>query len=154
MKRLLKSPKHKKRLVYIFICSVLIVTGLVLILNVFKDNIIFFYTPSDLYERRIGLDGRIMRIGGLVKEKSVITLSPSETQFIITDLNNSVLVYYKGIIPALFKEGQGVVALGRLEENNRFRAIELLAKHDENYMPKEVQKALEKSGRWKPYNQR
>lgn len=148
---MLQNPKYRKRLITILICFSFIAAGIAIILSVFKDNIIFFYSPTDIYEKKARADGKIIRIGGLVQERSLITLSSGEIQFIVTDLKNNLLVHYKGIIPALFKEGQGVVALGKLEEGSKFKAMELLAKHDENYMPKEVQKALEKSGRWKHY---
>lgn len=152
MKKLLKHPKYSKRLTKILVYSLCIGLGFAITLSVFRDNIIFFYSPTEINDKRASLEGRIVRIGGLVQEQSVVVLSPGEVTFTVTDLKSSVSVYYKGMLPALFKEGQGVVVLGKLEGYNTFKAIELLAKHDENYIPKEVQKALEKSGQWKPYN--
>ena len=119
--------------------------GLWLILKNFNENIVFFYTPSELKEKHVA--GEIIRIGGLVQEHSIHKIN-EVLQFTITDNKASLLIYFEGSPPNLFREGQGIVAKGRLV-NNIFIADEILAKHDENYMPKEVAQALKKAGTWR-----
>ena len=114
----------------------------------FEDNVVFFYSPSDLLKKRPGPTQKL-RIGGLVKKDS-IKREPgvTEVSFEVTDLNNSVRVVFNGILPDLFREEQGVVAEGRYREQ-LFYATQILAKHDEQYMPPEVAESLKKSGKWK-----
>lgn len=113
-----------------------------------QENITFFYSPSDLAAKQAPTDRR-MRVGGLVKTGSVRKLADgTTTAFILTDLANDITVVYNGILPDLFREGQGIVAEGRLESSGRFRADEVLAKHDETYMPKEVAESLKAAGVW------
>ncbi len=120
-----------------------------LVLNAFEDSLVFFYSPTDVAERGIAPEARI-RLGGLVEEESVTREADGlTTTFRITDLSHVVPVSYTGILPDLFREGQGVVAEGRLGTNGVFVASEVLAKHDETYMPPEVAEALKKSGQWK-----
>ena len=105
---------------------------------------VYFFSPTEIYDKpSISFDKRI-RIGGLVKEKSVIK-NQTSIRFIITDLKNEIIVTYDGVIPNLFAEGKGVIAEGHLKDKKYFVADSILAKHDENYMPPEVSKALEKS---------
>ena len=119
-----------------------------LVLSAFRDSIVFFYSPSEIVEKRIPPD-RPMRIGGLVEVGSLQRAQGSlEIRFRVTDLNHAVPVIYAGVLPDLFREGQGVVAQGKLDSEGVFRASEVLAKHDENYMPPEVADALKKSGHW------
>ena len=119
-----------------------------LVLSAFKDNLVFFYSPSDLKTKSVPL-GRQLRIGGLVEEHSVVRSADGKTiEFRVTDGNNAVAVTYTGSLPDLFREGQGVVAEGVLARAGDFRASNVLAKHDENYMPPEVAEALKKSGHW------
>lgn len=119
-----------------------------LVLSAFRDSIVFFYSPSEIVEKRIPPD-RPMRIGGLVEVGSLQRTQGSlEIRFRVTDLNHAVPVIYAGVLPDLFREGQGVVAQGKLDSEGVFRASEVLAKHDENYMPPEVADALKKSGHW------
>ncbi|XLZ71929.1 cytochrome c maturation protein CcmE [Massilia sp. SR12] len=114
-----------------------------LVLNAFNDNLVFFYTPSQVAEGSAPRQS-IFRIGGLVEEGSVKRLADGLTvSFIITDKVKQVPVHYKGTLPDLFKEGKGAVAQGRLGEGALFLAQEVLAKHDENYMPAEAAHALE-----------
>jgi cytochrome c-type biogenesis protein CcmE len=121
-------------------------TGLVLI--AFSDNLVFFYSPSDLATKSIP-DGRRLRIGGLVENASVIREADGKTiSFRITDGSRAVPVIYAGVVPDLFREGQGVVIEGRLDAKGMVRADSVLAKHDENYMPREVVDALKQSGHW------
>ncbi|HEX6958861.1 MAG TPA: cytochrome c maturation protein CcmE [Ferrovibrio sp.] len=117
-----------------------------LVLTAFSDNLVFFHSPSDVVEQHIAA-GKHFRIGGLVREGSV-KKDGLTTDFIITDLRHDVPVRYTGMLPDLFREGQGVVANGKLDDQGRFVATEVLAKHDEKYMPPEVAEALKKSGQW------
>ena len=117
-----------------------------LVLNAFNDNMVFFYTPSQVAQDAVP-HGRAFRIGGLVeagtlkRDKDALTV-----HFVVTDTAKAIPVTYTGILPDLFKEGKGVVAQGRLEADGTFRASEVLAKHDENYMPPEAADALKKAG--------
>ena len=119
-----------------------------LVLSALDDTLVFFHDPSTVSERDFPPDQRL-RIGGLVEENSVVRADDGLTvRFTVTDLAHSVPVTYSGILPDLFREGQGVVAEGYLK-GDVFQADEVLAKHDENYMPREVADALKKSGQWK-----
>jgi cytochrome c-type biogenesis protein CcmE len=144
---------RKRRRLYILGLFLLgLGTATALTLTAFQDNLVFFYSPSDLQAKQLPPE-RLFRLGGLVEVGSIERSSSDtarnvEVRFRITDLDHSVPVLYAGILPDLFREGQGVVANGRLGADGTFRARELLAKHDENYMPPEVAEALKKSGRW------
>ena len=119
-----------------------------LVLNALEDSIIFFYSPSDLRERTISPEQRI-RVGGLVELGSWKTAKSEKAhEFIVTDGKNKITAIFNGILPDLFREGQGVIAEGRLKNEGLFIAEEVLAKHDEKYMPREVADALKKSGHW------
>ena len=119
-----------------------------LTLAAFEDHLVFFYTPTDLATKPVPRD-RNLRVGGLVEQGSVARVSGStEVRFNVTDLERSVPVTFSGVLPDLFREGQGVVANCRLGADGVFRASEVLARHDENYMPSEVAEALKRSGRW------
>ena len=141
----------KRRRLYLLLAAGLTLAGAAaLILNAFEDSLVFFHTPTDLKEQKVSAD-RLIRIGGLVEKGSVRkTGGGLNVRFAITDLTNRVEVTYRGMLPDLFREGQGVVAQGRIGPNGVFTASEVLAKHDETYMPKEVADALKKSGQWKP----
>ena len=141
------KPKNK-RLSLIVATLTALAASVALILVAFEDNVVFFYSPSDLLKKRPGPTQKL-RIGGLVKKDS-IKREPgvTEVSFEVTDLNNSVPVVFNGILPDLFREEQGVVAEGRYREQ-LFYATQILAKHDEQYMPPEVAEALKKSGKWK-----
>ena len=139
---------RKRRRLYVVAASMLclgVATALVLL--AFQDSIVFFRSPSEIADMKPASDQRL-RLGGLVEEKSVRKLADSVTAFRVTDLNKTVEVTYRGILPDLFREGQGVVADGRMNADGVFVASQVLAKHDETYMPKEVAEALKKSGRW------
>ncbi len=139
---------RKRRRLYI-VLSGLAVLGLAaaLILSSFQDSLVFFHSPSDLAEKPVP-PGRTFRLGGLVQEgtfvKEGITI-----KFSVTDTAESVPVTYEGLVPDLFREGQGVVAEGQMNEEGVFVASNVLAKHDENYMPPEVADSLKKAGHWK-----
>jgi cytochrome c-type biogenesis protein CcmE len=119
--------------------------AVVLVLFALRDSIVFFHTPSDLAEKPIA-SGQRFRLGGLVAAQSVKRGQGTKVQFVVTDTLKNIPVVYEGVLPDLFKEGQGVVAEGRLSEDGTFIADSVLAKHDENYMPPEVAKALEAKG--------
>jgi cytochrome c-type biogenesis protein CcmE len=119
----------------------------VLVLTALRDSIVFFNSPTDVVEKKVAAGSRI-RLGGLV-QPGTLQRKDIDATFDITDGNNAIRVTYRGILPDLFKEGQGVVAEGILIDGVSFRADSVLAKHDENYMPKEVADALKKQGHWK-----
>ena len=119
-----------------------------LVLMALRDQIVFFYSPSELADKAI-VPGTRVRIGGLVQEGSVVRDSTGGVRFAVTDTGESVKVDYRGILPDLFREGQGIVAEGVLADDGTVTADTVLAKHDENYMPKEVVDALKAQGVWK-----
>ena len=143
------NPKSQ-RLIILFFFLTLLGLSTFLVLKSLEDNIVYFYSPTDINEKilsnEIDLSKRI-RIGGLVKENSILK-EGKKISFKIHDGIDEILVIYNGILPDLFREEQGVVALGKIKNKN-FSAIEILAKHDENYMPKEVSDMLKKNGKWK-----
>ena len=117
-----------------------------LVLNAFQSNLVFFFSPTDIVEKRAP-HGRTFRVGGLVEERSV-RRDGLTVRFNVTDTARTIPVEYTGILPDLFREGKGVVAQGSLGADGVFTASEVLAKHDENYMPKEVADALRAQGHW------
>ena len=143
------KPKSQ-RLIILFFFLTLLGLSTFLVLKSLEDNIVYFYSPTDINKKilsnEIDLSKRI-RIGGLVKENSILK-EGKKISFKIHDGIDEILVIYNGILPDLFREEQGIVALGKIENKN-FSSIEILAKHDENYMPKEVSDMLKKNGKWK-----
>ncbi|HMA48960.1 MAG TPA: cytochrome c maturation protein CcmE [Magnetospirillaceae bacterium] len=138
---------RKQRRLYFVLLGLLAIGGATaLVLTALGDTMVYFYTPSEMTGKQIGPERRV-RIGGLV-EKGSVTKEQSTTTFTITDLTATLPVTYTGVLPDLFREGQGVVAEGRIGRDGVFHASEVLAKHDEKYMPKEVADQLKKSGRW------
>lgn len=137
--------KHK-RLLLVLVSLGLVGAGAALVLTAVEDSLVFFYTPADLAERDVA-PGQNFRLGGLVEAGSV-QQTGTTTQFRVTDLTGTVAVSFTGVLPDLFREGQGVVAEGNLGPDGTFTATQVLAKHDETYMPKEVSDALKNSGRW------
>jgi len=119
-----------------------------LVLFALRDSIVFFNSPTDVAEKQIAAGTRI-RLGGLVKDGSVVRGENMQVRFEVTDGRNSIRVAYRGLLPDLFREGQGVVTEGALDGAGVFKADSVLAKHDEAYMPKEVADALKKQGHWK-----
>ena len=113
-----------------------------------SDNVLYFYSPSDVHEKHIAA-GTAFRVGGIVEPHSVQRGQGMTMRFAGSDGKNAVPVAYTGDVPSLFREGQGCVAIGRLDEKGVFQADQILAKHDEKYMPPEVVDALKRSGRWK-----
>ena len=114
---------------------------LYIVLKSLEDNVVYFFSPTDIYKKEDISSNKNIRIGGLVKENSVIK-QKNTVNFIITDLNAEIIVNYTGIIPNLFSEGKGVIAEGILRDKKYFIAKKILAKHDENYMPPEIKKKL------------
>lgn len=145
VERAIRPMTRKRRRLYAVLAGmVMLGVAAALVLAALRDNLVFFYSPSDLAEKELAANQRI-RIGGLVKTNSVVkTDGGRTTQFIVTDMRATVPIRYTGVLPDLFREGQGVVAEGRLLPNGVFEASEVLAKHDENYMPPEVADSLAK----------
>ncbi len=136
---------RQKRLVYIVIALAAVGLAVGLVLNALKDNVSLYFTPTQVYNKEAPID-RSFRIGGLVEKGSMKREGDGLTvHFVITDLKKSLPVVYKGILPDLFKEGKGVVAQGKMEADGVMHASEVLAKHDENYMPPEAADALKKA---------
>ena len=140
--------RKQRRLVLVGAGLGVLAVAVALMLNAFRDSIVFFNSPSDIAEKHVEPGTRI-RLGGLVKDGSIIHSSDLRVHFAVTDGKSTVPVEYNGVLPALFREGQGVVALGALNGAGTFVATEGLAKHDEKYMPPEVVDALKRSGHWK-----
>jgi cytochrome c-type biogenesis protein CcmE len=138
--------RKQRRLYFVLLGMLALGAATALVLTAVGDGMVYFYTPGDLQTKHVGPDRRV-RLGGLVQKGSVIK-DGSHVSFIVTDLTATVAVSYTGVLPDLFREGQGVVAEGKLDGQGTFQASEVLAKHDENYMPKEVADALKKSGHW------
>ena len=140
--------RRGRRLVMIAAALGVVGAAVGLALYALSDNIVFFYSPSELVAKNVAM-GAHLRIGGLVAPGSVLRLGEDELEFSITDGSKQVRVSYEGTPPDLFREGQGVVAEGILEAPAVFRAETILAKHDERYMPREVVDSLKKQGRWR-----
>jgi cytochrome c-type biogenesis protein CcmE len=140
---------RKQRRLTIIGCSLAVLAiAAALVLNALRDSILFFSTPTMVSEQHIG-PGKRFRLGGLVQPGSLVRGDDLAVTFDVADTKAKLPVAYKGILPDLFREGQGVVAEGALDSSGVFRADTVLAKHDENYMPKEVADALKKQGHWK-----
>jgi cytochrome c-type biogenesis protein CcmE len=140
--------RKQRRLVLIGGSLGVLALAAVLVLTALKDSIVFFNSPSDVVEKNIQPGSRI-RLGGLVKPGTLERGERLAVRFEVTDGNRAIAVNYQGILPDLFREGQGVIAEGTLDTSGAFKADSVLAKHDEKYMPKEVADALKKQGHWK-----
>ncbi len=137
------TPTRKKRLILVLMVALGVSIAVAIFLTAFKDNIMFFKSPTEVAAQDYP-ENRNFRLGGMVKEGSMNRIPNSlKVQFVVTDFAEDVTVEYEGILPDLFREGQGVVTIGQMHNNNLFVAEEVLAKHDENYMPPEVADALE-----------
>jgi cytochrome c-type biogenesis protein CcmE len=139
--------RKQRRLAVIAVSVGVFSAAVILMLFAARDSIVFFNSPTDVAEKHIAPGTRI-RLGGLVAQGSV-TREGTSVRFELTDGNRAVPVAFQGILPDLFREGQGVVAEGAVDGNGTFKADNILAKHDETYMPKEVADALKKQGHWK-----
>ena len=137
--------KKVKSRIYILVFSLISVAIIIFfVLRSLEENVIYFFSPTEIYSKSDISFNKKIRLGGLVKKGST-SRSGTTINFIITDLKNEIIVSYGGSVPNLFSEGKGVVAEGKLKDKKYFVADKILAKHDENYMPPEVKKALEKS---------
>jgi len=138
------NKKVKSRIFFLGLSFFIIGLVVFIILKSLEENVVYFFSPTEIYNKSDTSFNKKIRIGGLVKEGS-INRQEEAINFIITDLKNEIFVTYNGLVPNLFSEGKGVVAEGKLNDKKYFIAYKILAKHDENYMPPEVSKALEKS---------
>ncbi len=138
------SKKVKSRIFFLILSFAAAAMIIFIVLRSLEENVVYFLSPTEIYNKTNITFDKTIRIGGLVKTNSI---SKNETSiiFIITDLKKEIIVSYEGIVPNLFSEGKGVVAEGKLRDKKYFVADKILAKHDENYMPPEVSKVLEKS---------
>ena len=145
----MKNQRKKKRIIFVGSIFLISILAFAFVISNFRDNMVFFYSPSELLKIEIlqKVHNRQIRIGGLVKENSVKKIDALTTQFVVTDMQKDLVIEYVGILPDLFREKQGVVAKGKFdEEKNQFFSKEMLVKHDEKYMPPEVAKALKDKG--------
>ena len=140
--------RKQRRLVLIGSGLAVLTVAAALVLSALKDSIVFFNSPSDVVSKQVAPGTRI-RLGGLVEAGSVNRGDNLQVRFQVTDGSKTIAVSYQGILPDLFREGQGVIAEGALERGGTFKADSILAKHDETYMPKEVADSLKKTGHWK-----
>jgi cytochrome c-type biogenesis protein CcmE len=145
--------RKQRRLVLIGSSLGVLALAAVLVLSALKDSIVFFNSPTDVIEKQVAPGTRI-RLGGLVKPGTVQRGEQLAVRFEVTDGNRAIAVAYQGVLPDLFREGQGVIAEGTLQPGGTFKADSVLAKHDEKYMPREVADALKKQGHWKDDNEK
>ena len=140
--------RRQRRLFLIGVAGGVLGLAAFLVLGALKDSIVFFNSPTDVVEKHLGPGARI-RLGGLVKDGSVVRSENMSVRFDLTDGKSTIQVAYQGLLPDLFREGQGVIAEGALDGAGLFKADTVLAKHDETYMPREVADALKQQGHWK-----
>lgn len=140
--------RKQKRLAVIAGLGVVLALAAALVLTALRDQIVFFYSPTEIGARQVE-PGQPIRLGGLVKDGSW-TRDGQDNTFIVTDGASEIEAHYQGILPDLFREGQGVVAEGAIGPDGAFKASNVLAKHDENYVPREVVEALKAQGEWRP----
>jgi cytochrome c-type biogenesis protein CcmE len=142
------SARKRRRMMIFAVIGIVLAAAVALILNAFRDTLVFFRTPTEIAERGEAPGARL-RLGGLVKQGSVVH-EGTVTHFVVTDRKSDLAVAYTGMLPDLFREGQGVVAEGSVGQDGVFKADSVLAKHDENYMPKDVADRLKAQGEWRP----
>ena len=138
------SKRVKTRIFFLFFSLILAATIIFFVLKSLEENVVYFLSPTEIYNKTQIPSEKKIRVGGLVKKNS-INKNETSVNLIITDLKNEIIVTYRGLVPNLFSEGKGVIAEGRLKDKKYFIADKILAKHDENYMPPEVSEALEKT---------
>ena len=138
------SKKARSRIVILTFLLVLAIVVIFFVLKSLEENVVYFFSPTEIYNKENISFNKKIRVGGLVKEGS-LTNNQTTVNFIVTDLKNEIIVSYNGSLPNLFSEGKGVVAEGKLKDKKYFIADKILAKHDENYMPPEVSKILKKT---------
>ena len=136
--------KVKLRITILILCLIVSAVLVAFVLRSLEENVVYFFSPTEVNDKENISFNKTIRIGGLVKKNS-INKKNNSINFVITDLNNEIVVSYSGSVPNLFSEEKGVVAEGKLKDKKYFIAEKILAKHDENYMPPEVSKALEKA---------
>ncbi len=139
--------RKQKRLALIGGMGAVLLGAVLLVMSALRDKIVFFYSPTEIISEGKAAPGQRIRLGGLVKEGSLVK-DGSKVSFVVTDTAKEIPVTYEGILPDLFREGQGIVSEGALSPEGVFTADTVLAKHDENYMPKEVADSLKKQGVW------
>ena len=144
-----RSPKARRRLWVILAVAPILALAVGLSLFAMRDSVTFFFTPSEATAEKAPA-GRVVRLGGLVEAGSIARPAPGEVSFVVTDNAARTPVVYRGDLPDLFREGQGVVAQGAFLPDRSFRATQVLAKHDETYMPREVADRLKAQGEWRP----
>ncbi|MBA3050820.1 MAG: cytochrome c maturation protein CcmE [Alphaproteobacteria bacterium] len=144
-----KSPKARRRLWVVAAVAPVLALAVGLSLYAMRDNVTFFFSPSEA-TAETAPPGRVIRLGGLVEAGSVVRGADGEVAFAITDNVATTRIVYQGDLPDLFREGQGVVTQGAFQPDRSFRATQVLAKHDENYMPREVADRLKAKGEWRP----
>lgn len=146
---MMRLPRRKReRLLLLLGGGLFLAAALALTLNALRDSIVYFHGPGEVISGAAPVH-RAFRLGGLVKTGSLETMNSGGIRFLVTDLDADVPVVFNGLPPDLFREGQGVVALGRLDDAGLFHAQEVLARHDENYMPAEAVEALKRAGTWR-----
>ena len=138
------SKRVKSRIFFLAVSLISVAIVIFIVLRSLEENVVYFFSPTEIYNKSDISFGKKIRLGGLVKEGST-SKKEATTNFIITDLKNEIFVSYSGLVPNLFSEGKGVVAEGKLRDKKYFVADKIMAKHDENYMPPEVKEALDKS---------
>jgi len=141
--------RKRQRMIFVLLGLLMLAGATALVLTAFRSNLVFFFSPTDLLASPQP-PGHAFRLGGLVEQGSVDKADGDTVRFRITDKKNTLLVVYRGVLPDLFREGQGVVVEGSLAADGSFTASSVLAKHDEKYMPPEVAAALKKAGEWRP----
>lgn len=144
-----KSPKARRRLWVVAAVAPILALAVGLSLWAMRDSVTFFFSPSEVTAENAP-PGRVVRLGGLVEAGSVQRDGTGEVAFVVTDNLASTRIVYRGDLPDLFREGQGIVAQGAFQPDRTFRATQVLAKHDENYMPREVADRLKETGEWRP----
>ena len=140
------TKKVKNRILFLTFIFIISIIAIFFILKSLNKNILYFSSPTEIKKGEDISFGKAMRIGGMVKKDS-ISINQKNIQFIVTDFENEILISYSGTVPNLFAEGKGVVAEGKLSDKSFFIADRILAKHDENYMPPEIKKIIEKNAR-------
>ncbi|ESQ88562.1 hypothetical protein ABAC460_15295 [Asticcacaulis sp. AC460] len=144
-----KSAKAKRRLTIFLVAAPVLILAVALSLYALRGTTVYFYTPAQMLEAKVAT-GQTIRLGGLVKPGTVVRAADGTVSFTVQDKLKEVAVAYKGELPDLFREGQGVVCEGQVTGMASLRAVQVLAKHDEKYIPKNVQDELKKQGEWRP----
>ena len=140
------TKKVKNRILFLFFIFTISIISIFFIIRSLDQNILYFSTPTEIKQREDVILGKAMRVGGMVKNNSIV-VNKNNIQFIVTDFKNEILISFSGSVPNLFAEGKGVVAEGQLKDKKFFIADRILAKHDEKYMPPEIKKILESNAK-------